>query len=200
MHIFKATFAGSSTTLQQCPHIDKPAFAFIGRSNVGKSSLINMLLGRKKLAKTSSTPGKTQLINHFLVNEKWCLVDLPGYGWAKVSKTKKEKWQSMVQNYLCQCPTLVSVFLLIDSRHIPQAIDINFVHWLGKHQIPCVVVFTKTDKCNKQRVQSHMTAFKKAMLLCWETLPAFFTTSATQYQGRKELLLYIEENMPQVLL
>jgi GTP-binding protein len=200
MHISQATFAGSSTTLQQCPHSDKPAFAFIGRSNVGKSTLINRLLNRKRLAKTSSTPGKTQLINHFLVNEAWCLVDLPGYGWARASKVKKVQWQAMVRNYLCHSSMLVSVFLLIDARHMPQPIDTAFVHWLGENQIPCAIVFTKADKCTLQRVQSHVAAFQKTMLLRWQELPPFFITSATQSKGHKELLLYIQKNMPQTSL
>ena len=151
--IQNSEFLQSNTELEKCPSPDKPEVAFIGRSNVGKSSLINMITGRKALAKVSGTPGKTQLINHFLINQSWYLVDLPGYGWAKVSKTKKEKWSKMIENYILERSNLVCLFVLIDSRLPPQTIDTDFMEWLGECQIPFSMVFTKSDKNQKTRLK-----------------------------------------------
>jgi len=192
MQAFQATFAGSSTNPKQVLQPDKPAFAFMGRSNVGKSSLINSLLACKKLAKTSATPGKTHLINYFLVNKTWYLVDLPGYGWAKVSKAKRLQFQKMVKAYLLYNPMLVNVFILIDSRHKPQDLDVNFIHWLGKNEVPFAIVFTKIDKSPSKKVQTHVLDLQKLMLQNWQELPRFFMTSATQHRGCDELLAYIQ--------
>ncbi|MEM7173681.1 MAG: ribosome biogenesis GTP-binding protein YihA/YsxC [Bacteroidota bacterium] len=191
MQISTATFVNSSVQPKKALNPPKPTFAFIGRSNVGKSSLINSLLGRKKLAKTSSKPGKTQLINYFLVNKAWYLVDLPGYGWAKVSKAKRDQFQKTIANYLLYNPSLVTSFLLIDSRHTPQNIDLEFIQWLGSHQIPFSIVFTKTDKLSKRQVEKNQTALQQIMHKTWESLPVFFQTSAIKHQGGDEILTYI---------
>ncbi|OWY25862.1 YihA family ribosome biogenesis GTP-binding protein [Sphingobacteriales bacterium UPWRP_1] len=191
MIIKTAEFVGSFVKLTQCPPPDKPEYAFIGRSNVGKSSLINMLTGRKGLAKVSVTPGKTQTINHFIINSNWYLVDLPGYGYAKVSKENRKKWEIMIQEYLVKRPNLQCVFLLVDSRIPPQQSDLDFANRLGTAQVPFVIVFTKTD--DKKFDVKNITAFKTAMLQTWETLPDFFITSAEKHRGKDELLFYIEE-------
>ena len=193
MKIKQAEFLCSNTDYTKCPLPDKPEYAFIGRSNVGKSSLINMLTNQKKLAKTSGTPGKTQLINHFLINEKWYLVDLPGYGYAKVSKTQREKWQKFIQDYLLNRENLVCLFVLIDSRIEAQKIDLEFMEWLGLKQVPFAMVFTKTDKLSSSQLIKNLKAYQQTMLKRWDVLPGIFTTSSESKQGREELLGYIGE-------
>ncbi len=186
-------FEKSSSDVSQCPEPNKPEYAFIGRSNVGKSSLINMLCNRNSLAKISSKPGKTQLVNHFIIDESWFLVDLPGYGWAKASKKNKAEWGQMNQNYFLQRENLACVFQLIDSRIDAQKIDIEFMNWIGENQIPLILVFTKTDKMSKNKIHSQITKIKKAFLSYWEELPICFETSAVTGKGRDEILNYIEE-------
>lgn len=177
--------------MKDCPAQMIPEYAFIGRSNVGKSSLINHLANRKKLAKTSGTPGKTQLINHFLIDEAWFLVDLPGYGWAQTSKTNKASWKQMIEDYLLQRPNLAAVFVLIDIRHEPQKVDIDFIHWMGEEGIPFSIVFTKADKLGKTQVQSNVAAYKKYLKDGWEELPPTFTTSSIEKVGGEEILDFI---------
>jgi GTP-binding protein len=196
MSVHFAAFAGSYPGVHQCPDSDKPEFAFIGRSNVGKSSLINAITGHKSLAHTSNTPGKTQLINYFLINRAWHLVDLPGYGYARISKTKREKWRKMVQDYLVLRPQLLCAFVLIDSNVLPQAIDLEFINWLGEMHVPFVLVFTKTDK-KKVDHESNILAFQNAMLEEWETLPPCFSTSSATGQGIWEVLQYIHHLIEQ---
>lgn len=191
MDIKKAEFVKSSTRETDCPPPKLPEYAFIGRSNVGKSSLINMLTNRKKLAKTSSTPGKTQLINHFLINDEWYLVDLPGYGWARVSKKEKTNWKSMIEEYLKNRSSLVSVFLLVDIRHEPQALDLEFIQWLGEEGVPFAIVFTKVDKLGTTQTQSNVAAYRKKLLQTWEELPMIFITSSEHKKGKKEILDFI---------
>jgi len=193
MEFLKAEFVISNTKLSGCPAPEIPEYAFIGRSNVGKSSLINMLCNNKKLAKTSAQPGKTQLINHFLVNKSWYLVDLPGYGYARVSKTSRDKWGSMISNYLLKRSNLICTFLLIDSRIPPQKIDIDFMQWLGKHQLPFVITFTKIDKLSKTEIQKNIKNYTLEMLKYWEEMPIFFTTSATSKAGKNEIINFINE-------
>jgi GTP-binding protein len=192
MIIKEATFITSNTTVEKCPETDLPEYAFIGRSNVGKSSLINMLTNRSKLAKTSSFPGKTQLINHFKINDDWFLVDLPGYGWAKVSKESREKWLKMIKAYLQNRKNLACVFLLIDARHEPQKSDLEFITLLGTLQIPFVLVFTKTDKQSNFKTQGTVNAYKKKLSETWEELPPMFLTSSEEKKGRDEILDFIE--------
>lgn len=192
MTIKSAVFVVSNSDYRRCPTDARPEYAFIGRSNVGKSSLINMLTGVKGLAKTSSKPGKTQLINHFLINDEWYLVDLPGYGYARTSKNSREKWQQMVSNYFLHREQLTNVFVLIDSRITPQKIDLEFVDFLGENGIPLTVVFTKTDKEKQREVMANVKAFKQAMLEVWEALPPMILTSALTGQGRDEVLGLIE--------
>jgi len=192
MIIKEATFISSNTTVDKCPATDLPEYAFIGRSNVGKSSLINMLTGRSKLAKTSSLPGKTQLINHFKINDNWFLVDLPGYGWAKVSKESRDKWLKMIKSYLQQRKNLACVFLLIDSRHNPQQSDLDFIQLLGTLGVPFVLVFTKTDKQSLNKTQEAVAVYKKKLLETWEELPQMFFTSSEEKKGRDEILDFIE--------
>ena len=192
MIIKDATFISSNTTVDKCPETDLPEYAFIGRSNVGKSSLINMLTSRSKLAKTSSFPGKTQLINHFKINDNWYLVDLPGYGWAKVSKESREKWQKMIKAYLQQRKNLACVFLLIDSRHEPQKSDLDFIQLLGTLGIPFVLVFTKTDKQSLNKTQEAVAAYRKKLSETWEEIPQMFITSSAEKKGREEILDFIE--------
>jgi len=193
MDIKSVQFVKSSTKHQDCPKPDKPEFAFIGRSNVGKSSLINMLTGRKKLAKISSTPGKTQLINHFLINNGWYMVDLPGYGWAKTSKENKALWKEMIREYLLKRDNLISVFVLIDVRLPPQKIDIEFINWAGGQGVPFVILFTKADKISKNKVQAAIATFRKTLEQTWEELPKFIITSAKDQLGKQEILDYIEQ-------
>ena len=192
MIIKDATFISSNTTVDKCPETTLPEYAFIGRSNVGKSSLINMLTSRSKLAKTSSFPGKTQLINHFKINDNWYLVDLPGYGWAKVSKESREKWLKMIKAYLQQRKNLACVFLLIDSRHEPQKSDLEFIQLLGTLSIPFVLVFTKTDKQSSFKTQTTVAAYEKILAETWEELPQMFITSSEEKKGRDDILNFIE--------
>jgi GTP-binding protein len=193
MVIKEAEFKVSNTNYEKCPAPVLPEYAFIGRSNVGKSSLINMLTSRKNLAKTSSTPGKTQVINHFLINKKWYLVDLPGYGYAKVSKSSKSSWDKMIKDYLEKRRNMMTVFILIDIRLEPQTIDLNFIKWVGEKQIPLALVFTKSDKISKQQVIFSVEQFKKALLKTWEELPLLFITSSEKKIGGEEILDFIEE-------
>ena len=192
MMVKDVQFVMSNSDVAKCPKADKPEYAFIGRSNVGKSSLINMLVNRKKLAKTSSTPGKTQLINHFLVDENWYLVDLPGYGYAKVPKAQKQKFERMISNYILQRTNLVSVFVLVDVRHTPQQIDLEFMEWLGMSNIPFAMVFTKLDKLKRSEIDAKLKKYREKMLETWEELPVQFLTSAESTAGKTELLEYID--------
>lgn len=191
MKIKTAEFVISNSDYKKCPESAMAEYAFIGRSNVGKSSLINMITGNSKLAKTSSRPGKTQLINHFLINKKWYLVDLPGYGWAKVSKDLKEQWGKMIKQYLIHRENLYNVFVLIDSRIPPQKIDLEFINWLGENQVPLSVIFTKADKVHSPKTVTNINDFKAALSENWEELPEFFITSATKKMGDKEITNYI---------
>ncbi len=193
MEITKATYVISSPTVEGCPKPDKAEYAFIGRSNVGKSSLINMLTRNAKLAKTSNTPGKTQLINHFLVNGSFYIVDLPGYGFAKRSLSTRVTWEKMIANYLQKRTNLVTVFVLVDSRHEPQEIDLGFLRKLGEWGVPFNVIFTKADKSTQREASKHARQFVEAMKLEWEFIPRTFITSAVKFLGRKELLSYIDE-------
>ena len=190
--IKKAEFVKSSTRETDCSEADLPEYAFIGRSNVGKSSLINLLTDRKKLAKTSSTPGKTQLINHFIINDTWYLVDLPGYGWAKVSKTAKAEWKKMIDDYLRNRRNLANVFVLVDIRREPQKIDLEFINWLGEVGIPFCIVFTKADKLGKTQVQSGVATYNKTLKQTWDELPQLFITSSEDKIGKEEILEFIE--------
>lgn len=192
MKIDSISFEKSSQSISQCPLPDKPEFAFIGRSNVGKSSLINMITEKKKLAKVSSVPGKTQLINHFLVNKRWYLVDLPGYGWARVSVKIKEKWEKDINNYLVHRENLQCVFVLVDSRLEPQNIDINFMQWLAENDLPFIVVFTKADKMSNNQLNASMAQYKRVMKKVWEVMPNFILTSSETGLGREEILDCVE--------
>lgn len=193
MKINQSEFALSSPTLGKCPQDNKPEYAFIGRSNVGKSSLINMLCNHKGLAKTSSTPGKTLLINHFLINKEWYLVDLPGYGFAKRSKTIQQKLDAMITSYILQRQQLVNVFVLIDVRHEQLKIDRDFIDWLGESNIPFAVLFTKADKLGAVKAKQKATAWMEALKDRWEQLPPYFITSAEKRLGKDEVLDYIEQ-------
>lgn len=191
MEIKTANFVGSFTNISQCPPPDRPEYAFIGRSNVGKSSLINMITNHSGLAKVSSTPGKTQSINHFLINQKWFLVDLPGYGYAKSSKTQRDKWQQMLRQYLNRRDNLQCVFVLIDSRISPQKSDLEFINWLGEMHISFVLVFTKTD--NRKYKPQNIEVFKKALLETWDDVPRIFITSSVKRSGKDDILQFIDE-------
>ena len=193
MEIKKAEFTLSAPMESMCPKDNKPEYAFIGRSNVGKSSLINMLTNNKKLAKTSATPGKTLLINHFIINNEWYLVDLPGYGFAKRSKKEVAKLEQMISGYILQREQLVNVFLLVDIRLEPQKIDLEFIQWLGDSSVPFAIVFTKADKLSATKASQQVDAYKKVLLETWEELPPIFITSAEKRQGRDEVLDYIEK-------
>lgn len=192
MNIKSAEFCVSSPNYRKCPDDGRPEYAFIGRSNVGKSSLINMLTGVKGLAKTSGRPGKTQLINHFLINKEWYLVDLPGYGYARTSKSSREKWSTMMRDYFLHREALTNVFVLIDSRIPPQRIDLEFISFLGENGIPLSIVFTKTDKEKQREVMTNIKAMKKSLLELWEELPPMFLTSSLTGYGREVLLDSIE--------
>jgi GTP-binding protein len=194
MIIRSATFVKSSPTLSQCPASSMPEFGFIGRSNVGKSSLINMLTGWSKLARTSGEPGKTRTINHFLINENWYLVDLPGYGYAKVPVKMREKWVDASREYILKNKNLVCLFVLIDSRHKPQKSDLEFMEFLGVNQVPFARVFTKSDKINKRTLDKSISLYDAEMLKTWESLPVTFVTSATERSGREGILRFIEES------
>ena len=191
MKIKKAEFVISNTDYRLCPKNNLPEYAFIGRSNVGKSSLINAIVNNKKLAKTSSTPGKTQLINHFIINDQWYLVDLPGYGYAKTSKSQRAIFHEMISNYLLNRSSLIALFVLIDSRHKLQKIDNEFMIFLAENQIPFVIIFTKTDKLGKNIIKKNIENFKKEMLENWEEIPEIFLSSSESRVGIKEITSYI---------
>ncbi|MBS1680486.1 MAG: YihA family ribosome biogenesis GTP-binding protein [Bacteroidetes bacterium] len=193
MKILSAEFLMSNTEWQKCPAPRNPEFAFIGRSNVGKSSLINTLVDRKNLAKTSSTPGKTQTINHFLVNNKWNLVDLPGYGYASVSRLERSNWGAMIEQYLIHRENLYCTFVLIDSRLKPQKIDLEFITWMGEQRLPLAIALTKTDKLKQQELSKSRKAFEEKLLETWEELPPIFVTSAEKKSGRDKILSFISE-------
>ncbi|MAO07326.1 MAG: YihA family ribosome biogenesis GTP-binding protein [Alteromonas sp.] len=193
MKISSAEFVMSNSDVAKCPNTHIPEYAFIGRSNVGKSSLINMLMQRKSLAKTSGKPGKTQLINHFLINKNWHLVDLPGYGYARVSKKDKKTFQKFITQYFSKRQQLVLGFVLIDCRHEPQPIDLEFMQWLGENQLPFHIIFTKADKLKPQALERNIQAYKAKMLEFWEEMPAYFITSASNNTGREEVLEYIDQ-------
>lgn len=193
MQINSAKFQISNSQVEKCPATELHEYAFIGRSNVGKSSLINMLTGKRKLAMTSSTPGKTTLINHFLINDSWYIVDLPGYGYAQRSKTEREKLKHIIDGYILGRPQMTSLFVLVDSRHEPQKIDMEFMEWLGENGVPFAIVFTKVDKLSRIAAEKNIEAYKQKLLEQWEELPPIFVTSSESGQGREELLNYIEE-------
>ncbi|EFB31539.1 MULTISPECIES: ribosome biogenesis GTP-binding protein YihA/YsxC [Prevotellaceae] len=193
MEIKKSEFVISAPTVSKCPKDDKPEYAFIGRSNVGKSSLINMLCNHKGLAKTSATPGKTLLINHFIINNEWYLVDLPGYGFAKRSKTVQQKLEQMIASYILQRKQLINVFVLIDIRHEQQKIDREFIDWLGESNVPFTIVFTKADKLGPGKAKQNAQKWLEQLKDRWETLPPYYITSSEKKLGREELLAYIDE-------
>ncbi len=193
MQIKSAEFVISNSDVAKCPKDLLPEYAFIGRSNVGKSSLINMLTARKSLAKTYGRPGKTKLINHFLINKNWFLVDLPGYGYARVSKSSKKVFQQFITAYFSKRQQLVSAFVLIDIRHKPQPIDLEFMQWLGEHQIPFSIIFTKADKLKPKAIENHIKDYRTVLLETWEDMPNYFITSSSKNIGKDELLNYIEE-------
>jgi GTP-binding protein len=193
MEIRSAQFVISNTDIAKCPAPNLPEYAFIGRSNVGKSSLINMLVNRKDMAKTSGKPGKTQLINHFIINENWYLVDLPGYGYAQVSREKREKWEGFIRNYILNRTNLMCMFVLVDSRLSPQKIDLEFMDWLGENNIPFVIVFTKMDKLSKSKIAGNIKNYKEEMGRSWDELPQCYYTSSEMKEGRKEILDFISE-------
>tara|TARA_B100000242_G_C43041424_1_gene485864 strand:+ start:192 stop:803 length:612 start_codon:yes stop_codon:yes gene_type:complete len=193
MKIKSADFVVSNTDINKCPKEHIPEYAFIGRSNVGKSSLINMLTGRKSLAKTSGKPGKTKLINHFKINDNWFLVDLPGYGYARVSKKNRSIFAKFIYEYLEKRENLICTFVLIDSRHEPQKIDMQFMEWLGQNQIPFVIIFTKMDKLSSSQLNKNLTKYKIEMLKKWENIPQIFRSSALSGLGKSEILKFIEQ-------
>lgn len=193
MIIKSAEFVISNTDVKKCPASILPEYAFIGRSNVGKSSLINMLSQRKGLAMTSQKPGKTQLINHFLINNEWHLVDLPGYGFARVGQSNRERLKSIIEDYILEREQLTNLFILLDCRHEPQKIDLEFIEWAGENGVPFALVFTKADKLSKGKLASNIEAYKQTLLESWEELPPIFITSSEAKEGRDELLNYIED-------
>ncbi|MEM7550008.1 MAG: ribosome biogenesis GTP-binding protein YihA/YsxC [Bacteroidota bacterium] len=193
MKIKEANFVKSSSKYSDCPPENIPEYAFIGRSNVGKSSLINMITGRKDLAKTSSKPGKTQLINHFLINDHWYLVDLPGYGWAKVGKDKRATFGAMIQDYILNRRNLLNLFVLIDSRIDAQPIDLEFIQWLGVEEIPFSLAFTKSDKVGNSKIKNQIQKYLNNLKSTWDELPPAFITSATTKKGGADILSYIDE-------
>lgn len=192
MVIKSAEFVMSNSDVAKCPKSMLPEYAFIGRSNVGKSSLINMLTGRKSLAKTSGRPGKTQLINHFLINKNWYLVDLPGYGYARVSKSSKKVFQKFITQYFGLREQLVSGFVLVDIRHKPQPIDLEFMQWLGENGIPFSIIFTKADKLKPKAIENHIEDYKSILLETWEEMPNYFITSSSKGIGKDDVLEYID--------
>jgi GTP-binding protein len=192
MKVTEAIFLQSNTDYEKCPKPDKPEYAFIGRSNVGKSSLINSIVQKKDLAKTSQTPGKTQLINHFQIDKKWYLVDLPGYGYAKVSKVEREKFEKMIHEYLENRENLIYTFVLVDVRHEPQKLDLEFINTLGERGIPFCIVFTKADKLSKTAVDRNVESYQQKILETWEEMPQFFVTSSVNGSGRDEILRTID--------
>ncbi len=193
MEIKEARFLVSNTDVGKCPDPRLPEYAFIGRSNVGKSSLINMLTKKKALAKISGSPGKTRLINHFVIDDKWYLVDLPGYGYAKIAKTERQKWERLVRDYILLRKNLYCLFVLIDSRHVPQKSDLEFMEWLGVSQIPFAIIFTKTDKLKPDVLKQKLQNYEQKMLETWESMPETFVTSSETGAGRSEILKYIDE-------
>ncbi|MDD3160795.1 MAG: ribosome biogenesis GTP-binding protein YihA/YsxC [Bacteroidales bacterium] len=192
MEIKKAEFVISNSDVKKCPADRRPEYAFIGRSNVGKSSLINMITNTKGLAMTSSKPGKTQLINHFLIDDSWYLVDLPGYGYAQRGKTGRENIRTIIEEYIMYREQLTSLFVLIDSRHAPQQIDLEFMEWLGENEVPFTIVFTKADKNTFSHLKENIESYKASLLEVWEELPQMFITSSEKKQGRAELVDYID--------
>jgi GTP-binding protein len=196
MIIRSAEFVKSCVKLEDCPKADKPEYAFIGRSNVGKSSLINMITGKSKLAKTSSTPGKTQTINHFIINEEWFLADLPGVGYAKVSQVQREKWSKMINNFLLNRENLMNIFYLVDSRLPMQEIDRQSINFFGLHGLPFTIIMTKTDKLTKGALAKNMEAYKKCLAEDWDPLPVTIITSAEKFVGRDEIFKIIEDSNP----
>jgi GTP-binding protein len=199
MEIKNAEFIISNTDVQKCPEGSIPEYAFIGRSNVGKSSLINMLTNKKGLALTSQKPGKTQLINHFIINQKWYLVDLPGYGYAQRGKEGKEKIRHIIEDYILEREQLTNLFVLLDCRHTPQKIDLEFMEWLGENDIPFSIIFTKIDKIGRGRLQENLKAYQDKLLETWEELPPIFVSSAEKKEGKEEILSYIEDINRQLL-
>lgn len=191
MEVKEAQFVTSNSDVKKCPPTKKPEYAFIGRSNVGKSSLINRMTNKKSLAKISGKPGKTRLINHFIINNEWYLVDLPGYGYAEVPKAERLKWEKMIRQYILQRENLHCLFVLIDSRHEAREIDLNFMEWLGTSQIPFSIVFTKTDKLKPSELEENLNKYKEKLLETWEELPPVFITSAETGEGTTEILDYI---------
>jgi GTP-binding protein len=192
MEIKDARFIISNTQVEKCPKPDRPEYAFIGRSNVGKSSLINMLTNKKSLAKISGKPGKTRLINHFLINEEWYLVDLPGYGYAKVPKAERLKWEKFLKRYILKRENLYCLFVLIDSRHEAQKVDLEFLEWLGISEIPFSIIFTKTDKLKPEELEINLKAYEEKLFEKWETLPGYFISSIENGAGKDEILEFIE--------
>ena len=190
--IKQARFLISNTDVKKCPAPDRPEYAFIGRSNVGKSSLINMLVGQNSLAKVSVKPGKTQLINHFVIDESWYLVDLPGYGYAKISISVKEKFQKLISNYILNRENLYCLFVLIDVRHAPQQIDVEFITWLGENHIPFAIIFTKADKLGKVSLAKNVGAYTQELKKLWEELPSILVSSSLDGTGRDEIISFIE--------
>ena len=188
MEIKEAQFVMSNTEVAKCPAPDRPEYAFIGRSNVGKSSLINMLTNKRSLAKISGKPGKTRLINHFLINKEWYLVDLPGYGYAQVPKAERLKWEKMLKNYILKRENLYCLFVLIDSRHEPQKADLEFMEWLGISEIPFNIIYTKTDKLKPPELENKLKAYEEKMFETWETMPGYFISSAEKGIGKDEIL------------
>ncbi|MDG1331520.1 MAG: ribosome biogenesis GTP-binding protein YihA/YsxC [Crocinitomicaceae bacterium] len=199
MKIKTAEFVISNTDYKKGPTDGKPEYAFIGRSNVGKSSLINMLTNHKKLAKTSGKPGKTQLINHFVINDEWYIVDLPGYGYAKASKQSRAKWEKFIVEYLTNSKSLVTIFVLLDSRLEPQKIDLEFMNWCGEKELPFSMVFTKIDKLSSTQLQKNMAKYRKEMLKYWAELPPLFTTSSESKFGQEKMLNYIGDLNSQII-
>lgn len=192
MKIKSAEFVMSNSDVAKCPKNRIPEYAFIGRSNVGKSSLINMLTSRKNLAKTSGRPGKTQLINHFIINKEWYLVDLPGYGYARVSKSAKKTFQKFITQYFSYREQLVTAFVLVDIRHKPQLVDLDFMIWMGENDIPFSIIFTKTDKLKPKAIEMHVNDYKTVLLETWEDMPNYFVTSSSKAIGKEEVLSYID--------
>lgn len=199
MKIKTAEFVVSNSDVKKCPESSLPEYAFIGRSNVGKSSLINMLTGRKQLAKISGRPGKTQLINHFLINENWHLVDLPGYGYARVAKSVKKTFQKFITAYFEQRKQMICAFVLVDSRHEPQPIDLEFMQWMGVHEIPFCIIFTKADKLKPKALERNIASYKGRILESWTEMPQYFVTSSETGLGRDEVLNFIENINDQLL-
>jgi GTP-binding protein len=198
MKIKTATFVVSNSDVLKCPKDHLPEYAFIGRSNVGKSSLINMLTNQKHLAKTSGRPGKTQLINHFIINKSWYLVDLPGYGYARVSKTEKKKFQTFITKYFEKRAQLVSAFVLVDIRHEPQKIDLDFMNWLGEKGLPFSIIFTKADKLKPNAITKNIKLYQSKMLEYWEEMPQYFITSSSKSIGKEDLLSFIEQTNTEI--